>query len=125
MKKYKLEDLDLSEKGYTHCHECPLNDENETCSKSFGGVNIHLGNLFSCSCFKVKLRKTSKNSNLALYYKHLALFTGVIALGLMLKLFITMQQTSAEGGMQLVLMCCSTLSLIISLFGKKLDKIGK
>jgi hypothetical protein len=123
MKKYSLAELDLNEKGGTFCHECPLqDDEGGECSKRKTGINKHLYEAIDCTHVVVKLKPPVC---LSLYYKRLSCITGVVALGLMLKLFVTSQQSPVEGAIQLLLMCCSSLSLVVSLFGKKLDEIGK
>lgn len=123
MKKYSLAELDLSENGRSLCGECPLLDGlSDECSCGKNGVNRHLYKVIDCSNQVVKLRAPMY---LPLYYKRLSCITGLLALGLMFKLFVTSQQSPVEGGAQLLLMCCSSLSLIVSLFGKKLEEIGK
>lgn len=63
MKRYELEDLDLTESGRTDCNNCPLNDEElSMCSVCMEGCNYHLseGSLDNVPCDKVVVKLKTK-----------------------------------------------------------------
>lgn len=69
MKRYELEDLDMTEVGCTNCEECPLSDASN-CSTNPGHENSHLYEETDCMNKIIKL-KAKKAKSLGGYYKQL------------------------------------------------------
>jgi len=65
MKRYELSDLNLTEKGYTHCFNCPLEDSAGVCTVHSEGKNKHLFDELDCNRVVVRIKaKQRKEINL-------------------------------------------------------------
>lgn len=122
MKKYKLSDLDLNEKGETKCSNCPLYDTKLIrCSTGSSGKNSDLYLYVNCNSHIIKL-KLRKKINLSKVFILLGILFAAVILYLCIEVFVNISIDVFTPIKYNIAVCClvgTFLSMVLYFFVKK------